>query len=323
MGLLKCQLFQTPPEVRDRLERCLLKDPDHITQGSRGEHVRKIQIALNRLSKGSGRENFNLKEDGIYGPKTAAAVKAYKNAPSRRILQPQQKTADDIVGKRTIKSLDDEMDILENELPAASKFVSTTVLGDTTHDHNQCPLSRFSRPGSNGRVHHMATPINPLGFGRKINIGGEDETKYLGFQDFSTRDGATGGPPIGSPAGRPFTEDLPSRCASDICLRDSPITAEIRKEISRLARPGCRLTVAQSDLAAMNGNRQFLLSVGAVLEDVFIFDNADKQGIDHEVVAIAMRGDGRYFDDIPQTSNSRVFSPGRVLREGPNAQVLP
>jgi peptidoglycan hydrolase-like protein with peptidoglycan-binding domain len=88
MGLLICQLFQTPPEVLDRLERCLLNDVDHITPGSSGEHVRKVQTALNLLSQGRGRENFNLKEDGIYGPKTAAAVKKYKDAPNRRILQP-------------------------------------------------------------------------------------------------------------------------------------------------------------------------------------------------------------------------------------------
>ena len=128
MGLLVCKLFTEPQEVPE-LERCLVSDPDHITQGSQGDHVTKIQIALNRLSKGPGRENFNLKEDGIYGPKTAAAVKAYKNAPQRRILQSFQTTADDIVGKRTIKSLDDEMDILENELPVADRFVSTTVEG--------------------------------------------------------------------------------------------------------------------------------------------------------------------------------------------------
>jgi peptidoglycan hydrolase-like protein with peptidoglycan-binding domain len=320
MGLLKCQLFQTPPAVRDRLEQCLLRDAFHITPGSRGEHVRKIQIALNRLSRGPGRENFNLKEDSVYGPRTAAAVKKYKDAPSRKIRQPGQKTADDIVGKRTIKSLDDEMDILENELSSASQFVSLTVLG-APHDHSKCPKSGFSRPGSDGRVHHMATPINPLGTGRKINIGGEDETKYLGFQDFSTRDPQTGGPPVGSPPGRPFTEDLPPRCASDICLRDAPINAEIRKEISRLALPGCRLTVAQNRLAEINSNRQFLLSLGSVLEDVFVFDDTDSEGLDHEVVVIRMRGDGRYVD-LPLAGGSRIFPPGRVLREGSNAQVL-
>jgi len=322
MGLLQCLLFQTPIEVRDRLERCLLKDSEHITPGSRGEHVHKIQIALNRLSEGPGRENFNLKEDGVNGPKTAAAVKAYKNAPSRRILQPSQKTADDIVGKRTIKSLDDEMDILENELPTGSRYVSTTIFGVPGHDHNNCPKSAFTRPGSGGRVHHMATLLNPIGTGRKINIGGEGETNYLGFQDFSTRDIATGGPPVGSPVGRPFTEGLPSRCASDIFLRDSPVNAEIRKEISRLARPGCRLTVAQNAISETDINREFLLSVGSVIEDVFIFQEAPALAptdvIDHEVLVITMRGDGRYVE----TSSQRVFPPGRVVRVGPNAQVL-
>lgn len=181
MGLLKCQLFQTPPEVRNRLEQCLLNDPDHVIPGSRGEHVQKIQSALNRLSKGAGRENFNLKEDGIYGPRTAGAVKAYKNAPSRKIMNPPQKTADDIVGKRTIKSLDDEMDILENELPSGSALVSETVLG-APHDHSKCPLSGFSRPGSNGRVHHMATPINPIGSGRKIILAARTRRNTLAFR---------------------------------------------------------------------------------------------------------------------------------------------
>jgi len=315
---LSSQLFRND----SKLDAAASSDPAHILVGSRGEHVRKIQIALNRLSKGRGRENFNLDEDGKYGPLTAAAVKRYKSAPQRRILGPGQATPDGIVGKQTIKSLDDEMDFLENELPESSRLVSTTVLG-APHDHSTCPKSGFTRPGADGRVHHSATPINPVGSGRKINIGGEDETKYLGFQDFSTRDGATGGPPVGSPADRPFTERLPSRCASDIFVRDAPLTAEIRKEISRLARPGCRLTVAQDDIAQMNGNRQFLVSLGGVLEDVFIFGSDENEEFDHEVLVIVMRGDGRYFDDIVPGKNTKVFPPGKVTRQGSNAQVLP
>jgi peptidoglycan hydrolase-like protein with peptidoglycan-binding domain len=316
---LASKLF-TEPTRDPRLEGCLVEDSKHIRQGAIGDHVKKIQVALNTLSKGAGRENFNLAVDGKYGPLTAAAVKLYKSAPQRSILGPGQKTPDNIVGKRTIKSLDEEMDVFENETPSSSKFVSTTIFGSPVdHDHNsRCPLSAFPRPGSGGRVHHMATPINPVGTGKKINIGGEDETKYLGFQDFSTRDIQTGGAPTGSPPGRPFTEDLPSQCASDICLRDTLINSEIRKEISRLARPGCRLTVAQNRIAETNSNRAFLLSVGTVLEDVFIFDSKAADGIDHEVVVVKMRGDGRYIE----TTNDRVFPPGRVVRDGPNAQVL-
>jgi hypothetical protein len=80
-----------------------VSDPAHITGGSRGDHVAKIQLALNQL------DDAELKFDGIYGPATAQAVMDYKNNPSRRILQSFQTTADNIVGKRTIASLDSEM----------------------------------------------------------------------------------------------------------------------------------------------------------------------------------------------------------------------
>jgi peptidoglycan hydrolase-like protein with peptidoglycan-binding domain len=96
---LESKLFRGDP----RLEACLISDPAHITPGSRGEHVAKIQLALNTL------DNAGLKFDGIYGPATAQAVMNYKNDPSRRILQPFQTTADNIVGKRSIASLDREM----------------------------------------------------------------------------------------------------------------------------------------------------------------------------------------------------------------------
>ncbi len=118
MGL-KSLLF-TSPVPDPRLEACLVDDAAHIAPGAHGDPVAKIQIALNQLSAGPDRENFNLEVDGSYGAATAAAVKVYKDAPSRRILGPEQLSADNIVGKRTIKSLDDELDVLENELPLCS-----------------------------------------------------------------------------------------------------------------------------------------------------------------------------------------------------------
>jgi peptidoglycan hydrolase-like protein with peptidoglycan-binding domain len=310
MGLLKCGLFNEDPKVRDRLERCLLHDPDHITPGSRGEHVRKIQIALNRLSKGPCRQNFNLKEDGRYGPSTAAAVKAYKNVPHgyppEKLLQPWQTTPDDIVGKRTIKALDEEMDVLENESPAEEdRYISTTMPGgDPKHDHTKCP----STGGYlwKGRKHHRGTPLNPQGTGRKINIGGERETEYLGFEDFVTDTSAFIGGPV-----RPLTTLLPSKCASDICVRSSPITYEGsstgnmgEREINRIARPGCRLTVCSPPLFL--GERQliFLRSLGAVLLDIrfaFIGDEDQPEGdAGMRGLVIAMRGDGFYISQSGQ-----------------------
>jgi peptidoglycan hydrolase-like protein with peptidoglycan-binding domain len=134
MGLRS--LLFTSPQPDPRLEACLVEDSAHITPGSRGEHVEKIQTALNQLSAGPGRENFNLLVDGIYGNATASAVVVHKN--KRGILQPGQTTADNIVGKRTIRSLDDEMDILEREVPPFSGLIAPTDAG-APHDHTTCP----------------------------------------------------------------------------------------------------------------------------------------------------------------------------------------
>jgi peptidoglycan hydrolase-like protein with peptidoglycan-binding domain len=85
-----------------RLEAAAVSDPAHITPGATGPDVKKIQQALNKLDRAG------LKEDGIYGPRTAAAVLAYKRA--RNIVNRKYQTqADNIVGKMTIASLDAEM----------------------------------------------------------------------------------------------------------------------------------------------------------------------------------------------------------------------
>lgn len=95
---LTSKLFAGDP----RLEACALQDSAHVTRGARGEHVGKIQQALNRL------DSAGLDEDGVYGQLTAAAVLRYKRSRSiiNRALQTQ---ADDIVGKMTIASLDAEV----------------------------------------------------------------------------------------------------------------------------------------------------------------------------------------------------------------------
>lgn len=132
-----------------KLEACLLSDPAHITPGSRGDHVKKIQIALNQLS------DAGLEEDGIYGPLTVTAVTDYKNHPSRRILQPYQTTADNIVGKRTIASLDSGL--LAKEAPADSGFAIIVV-----HPAPRAPV--YSR-ASFIRTVNFGIPFQPANFG--------------------------------------------------------------------------------------------------------------------------------------------------------------
>lgn len=90
-----------------KLEAAAVSDPAHITPGSRGDHVKKIQSALNLL------ENAGLGTDGIYGQGTAAAVFSYKR--KRKIINRAYQTeADNIVGKMTIASLDREVFAREN-----------------------------------------------------------------------------------------------------------------------------------------------------------------------------------------------------------------
>jgi peptidoglycan hydrolase-like protein with peptidoglycan-binding domain len=118
---LESQLLRGDP----KLEAAAVSDPAHITPGATGEHVRKIQQALNRL------DGARLSADGIYGPATAAAVLAYKQR--RGIVNRSfQNTADNIVGKMTIAALDLELIAQENGpaalLPISPSPTSTTLV---------------------------------------------------------------------------------------------------------------------------------------------------------------------------------------------------
>src|SRR5690242_6341451 len=74
------------------LEQTAVQDSAHVTPGSSGPHVRKIQTALNLL------DQAGLTEDAVYGPRTATAVLNFKT--DRDIVnRAYQTTADNIVGK--------------------------------------------------------------------------------------------------------------------------------------------------------------------------------------------------------------------------------
>jgi len=73
---LQSQLFRGDPQ----LEAAAVSDPAHIEPGARGEHVRKIQLALIQL------DGADIDPDGQYGPATAAAVLAYKQKQKRNII---------------------------------------------------------------------------------------------------------------------------------------------------------------------------------------------------------------------------------------------
>jgi Domain of unknown function (DUF1906) len=95
---LKSQLFRGDA----KLEAAAVAAPAHIVPGASGDHVRKIQIALNLV------DNAGLDTDGIYGPRTADAVLAYKQ--KRQIInRSYESQADNIVGVMTMAALDQEV----------------------------------------------------------------------------------------------------------------------------------------------------------------------------------------------------------------------
>jgi hypothetical protein len=93
-----------------RLQSCLVSDAAHITPGQSGEHVSLIQFALMRLLVADLPDRETDRQ--LYGPQTADAVLKYKRS-LEIINKSYQREADNIVGRMTIKSLDDLMWVLE------------------------------------------------------------------------------------------------------------------------------------------------------------------------------------------------------------------
>jgi hypothetical protein len=104
---LNSRLFKGDPA----LEACLVQDAAHVLLGAMGEHVGKIQAALDFLDHARiATAEVTMKK---YGRSTSNAVLAYKQ--KRRIINFSYQTqADDIVGKMTIAALDREMFVLES-----------------------------------------------------------------------------------------------------------------------------------------------------------------------------------------------------------------
>lgn len=106
---LNSTLF-TRPRRSPRLDQCLVDDAAHITlrqPREKGEHVTRVQLALLAIMRNArfGPEVARAE----YGPNTAAAVLHFKR--ERNILNTAlcQTAPDNIVGKKTIAALDQEM----------------------------------------------------------------------------------------------------------------------------------------------------------------------------------------------------------------------
>jgi len=139
MRIFKSLLFTDDNDGKKddpKLVACLDRDSAHIGPGANGSHVTKIQIALETLDAA----NLTL-EKGTYGTETIKAVKQYKDSPKRLLLQPGQTKADEFVGKRTIRSLDDEMFRVENRGPGRLIPIDVKRLSGSTLARLDVPLA--------------------------------------------------------------------------------------------------------------------------------------------------------------------------------------
>ena len=97
-----------------RLQRCLVDHSAHVTPGSVGDYVTKIQAAL-ILADDLTIVRSEI-EKKTYGPSTTEAVLAFKQR--RKIInRSYENKVDNIVGKMTIAALDKEMQRVERTCP--------------------------------------------------------------------------------------------------------------------------------------------------------------------------------------------------------------
>jgi hypothetical protein len=111
MGVLTSKLFtEGDPVTVQKLENCATGSPSevasHFVQGQSGEHIRRVQQALkNAAETDSNLQLPPFSVNGTYDADFAKAIAAYKT--KRNILN-YAKRIDDIVGIKTVKSLDDD-----------------------------------------------------------------------------------------------------------------------------------------------------------------------------------------------------------------------
>jgi peptidoglycan hydrolase-like protein with peptidoglycan-binding domain len=114
-----------------------INSTDSVRFGSRGESVRQLQQQLQKLG-------YNIKDDGIFGPKTDAAVKDFQRKNSLKV--------DGIVGPKTRAALD---------------RATTTV-----------PTARLQRGANGEQVKQLQDALVKLGYMTKDQISGGGYGKF-------------------------------------------------------------------------------------------------------------------------------------------------
>jgi hypothetical protein len=124
MGVLTSQLFtEADPATVKKLEDCATGRPNevmsHFTQEARGAHISRVQAALKIVRQeepGLGIPEFQV--NGIYDDAFAKAVFVYKQ---KRNIRNYANKIDDIIGIKTIRSLDTDAKRRKQEPPPKPK----------------------------------------------------------------------------------------------------------------------------------------------------------------------------------------------------------
>lgn len=187
---LQSKLFAGDP----KLEAAALSDPAHISPGARGLHVEKIQKALVRLD--SMTIAAQELEDTFYGTSTANAVLSYKK--KRAIInRSYQSSADNIVGKMTMTSLDRDVAMAELIVrtpiilpisppprPVRADFLiearrSAFAARTFAPDRSQAALASFNLFGAVPSFPRSQLEINTSDTGTFQIIGGKGEIVFV------------------------------------------------------------------------------------------------------------------------------------------------
>lgn len=158
-----------------------------------------------------------------------------------------------------------------------NELVSRTHEG-WPHDHSSCPLAKNitgdPTHGPEGRITHIATPVNPRRIGRMISIGGMREVQYLGFEDFVPDPKKDPSMPPQWVHGRPFTTTIKDKSVSDICFRSVPIDKYMREvELPRICAVGCRLTYAANSWSKFVHYLPYFRSLGPIIHHEIIYNS--------------------------------------------------
>jgi hypothetical protein len=189
---LTSRMFKGDPAF----EAALVNDHAHITPGSRGNQVWKIQAALMMVMDPPPRIAGNelAAKAKFYGPSTTAAVLEFKR--QRKIINfSYEDDVDPIVGKMTVAQLDQELKKKEGDVPSPgydpdeSSRIQTLLdrdrpgvrlLIDTTLDALQKVQEGFDKGATGaGAALLLAHPQAVSGLARVFHVGPQNYKQIL------------------------------------------------------------------------------------------------------------------------------------------------